>query len=472
MNKLLIAKNSTTGQVIDIKKASNGLGCNCLCSCCGDRLIAKQGEINDWHFAHESGADCSGARESALHEAAKQIIKKEQLVYIGKYDLVPKTVLELDEHLMFFENQYGHRDSCKEMLLNTSIQELSKLVKTDISQRMTAFIESCSKEQLSLDDIELEKRISDVGLIPDISCRFNDQPLFIEIVVTHQCEQSKIEKLKTLNIPVIEIYLSSLMNVNFTISDIREALINGFYKNGNDLIKSTDENKGFKRVWIIKPSFIAEAEQRAKEFIFEVVKGVSQQHLLYKIEMQNKEKEREAALIKERLLKEEKEKEKTKLRLFNCTIIITKKPTNLLVWFPHVNEVIYKEISTVLNSYGGKRIQDIQNWVIKNVHNKDKLIQSLIEADLIWRKGNQLNTNKKPVLVKGRLVYESQEPVIDKLAERKQLVENIMEKEVKKIKEYFSCDSKIAEEINKTIEDLNSLTDNELFTMVSGNYHV
>lgn len=467
MNKLLIAKHSITGQIIDIKDASNGLGCNCLCSCCGDRLIAKQGEFKGWHFAHESGADCAGARESALHEAAKQIIKQEQLVHIGKYDLITKTVLELDEHLMFFENQFGHRESCKEMLLNSSVQELSKFTETNILQEISASIELCSKEHLSLVDIELEKRISDVGIIPDISCFFDNQPLLIEIVVTHQCDQSKIDKLKTLNIPVIEIYLTSLMKINFTLFDIKEALISGFYKNGNELIKSSDENNGFKSVWLIKPSYIVEAQQHAKEFIIEVVEGLSQEHFLAKIERHQKEKEREEALNKERLLREEKEKSKTKLRLFNSTIIITAKPNSILVWMPYVSRAIYDEISAIIYSYGGKRIQDIRNWVIKNVHNKDELIQTLIEADSIWKKGGQFNSNKKIILVDENGINEPEEQKIANPANREKLIKKTIEIEAMKIKDYYSDERKISEEMKKTIEDLNSLTDSELLEIIS-----
>lgn len=45
MPKLTIAKHSS-GKLIAIRDAANGLTCDCICLCCGDRLIARQGEIN------------------------------------------------------------------------------------------------------------------------------------------------------------------------------------------------------------------------------------------------------------------------------------------------------------------------------------------------------------------------------------------------------------------------------------------
>ena len=134
---------------------------------------------------------------------------------------------------------------------------------------------------------------------------------------------------------------------------------------------------------------------------------------------------------------------------------------------PYVSRAIYDEISAIIYSYGGKRIQDIRNWVIKNVHNKDELIQTLIEADSIWKKGGQFNSNKKIILVDENGINEPEEQKIANPANREKLIKKTIEIEAMKIKDYYSDERKISEEMKKTIEDLNSLTDSELLEIIS-----
>ena len=59
-----------------ITEVDRGGDCNCVCSDCGKPLIARQGAIKRWHFAHKSDTSeghkltaCTG--ESALHRKAK-----------------------------------------------------------------------------------------------------------------------------------------------------------------------------------------------------------------------------------------------------------------------------------------------------------------------------------------------------------------------------------------------------------------
>jgi len=61
-------------RIRSVDEVARGLACECTCPCCGERVIARQGEVREWHFAHASGADCEHAAESALHLAAKQLL--------------------------------------------------------------------------------------------------------------------------------------------------------------------------------------------------------------------------------------------------------------------------------------------------------------------------------------------------------------------------------------------------------------
>ncbi|EGR0589958.1 hypothetical protein L7E35_001268 [Vibrio parahaemolyticus] len=55
-----------------IRSADNGLKCDCVCPDCQQPLVANQGNVKRWHFAHASNAECKG--ESVIHRLAKQVI--------------------------------------------------------------------------------------------------------------------------------------------------------------------------------------------------------------------------------------------------------------------------------------------------------------------------------------------------------------------------------------------------------------
>lgn len=46
-----------------------------FCVACGQVLVARQGKIRQWHFAHYSG-HCTVSRETELHEVSKHIIQE------------------------------------------------------------------------------------------------------------------------------------------------------------------------------------------------------------------------------------------------------------------------------------------------------------------------------------------------------------------------------------------------------------
>ncbi|WP_029804771.1 competence protein CoiA family protein [Vibrio parahaemolyticus] len=60
------------GKYKHIRSVDNGLKCDCLCPDCQQPLVANQGNVKRWHFAHASNAECKG--ESVIHRLAKQVI--------------------------------------------------------------------------------------------------------------------------------------------------------------------------------------------------------------------------------------------------------------------------------------------------------------------------------------------------------------------------------------------------------------
>jgi competence protein CoiA len=86
-----IAKDGLAVLIDDVER---GLACNCICPQCKEPLVAKQGDIRVWHFAHASGSDCLGGAESALHLAAKQIIQKHGGLMLPGLSVIKRTCLE------------------------------------------------------------------------------------------------------------------------------------------------------------------------------------------------------------------------------------------------------------------------------------------------------------------------------------------------------------------------------------------
>ncbi|EII5671173.1 hypothetical protein LHO99_004639, partial [Vibrio parahaemolyticus] len=60
------------GKYKHIRSVDNGLKCDCVCPDCLQPLVANQGNVKSWHFAHASNSSCKG--ESVIHRLAKQVI--------------------------------------------------------------------------------------------------------------------------------------------------------------------------------------------------------------------------------------------------------------------------------------------------------------------------------------------------------------------------------------------------------------
>ena len=85
--KIPFGMRHSDGRMVTPDSVPNGLGCDCVCRDCRLPLIAKQGAIKEWHFAHACGAECPGGVESAIHQMAKQMIMDRQYIYVPKHSL-------------------------------------------------------------------------------------------------------------------------------------------------------------------------------------------------------------------------------------------------------------------------------------------------------------------------------------------------------------------------------------------------
>ncbi|MCF2902062.1 hypothetical protein L1267_16930 [Pseudoalteromonas sp. OFAV1] len=102
-SKMVYAKNSD-GMTVHIDDVPRGDACKCFCldENCNSPLIAKKGEVNIHHFAHKNPSlECRAcsSNESALHFAAKNIVKTESKLIAPFYEnrkLVCETLYLVD----------------------------------------------------------------------------------------------------------------------------------------------------------------------------------------------------------------------------------------------------------------------------------------------------------------------------------------------------------------------------------------
>lgn len=67
--------DKSSGDVVYIDDvALRGLNCNCKCAACQGDFIARKGEKNVHHFAHQSNYDCVYANEIAVYLLVKKML--------------------------------------------------------------------------------------------------------------------------------------------------------------------------------------------------------------------------------------------------------------------------------------------------------------------------------------------------------------------------------------------------------------
>ena len=180
---------NNVGKIVSIREVANGKACDCACPECGEVVIARQGEIRQWHFAHASGADCSGSAEGALHHAAKQLIVEEGRVLLPS--LVVRHSVRLDD---------GRRGEGSAAL---------------------------PEETAVLTEPRLEVQFG--AIRADVAAQYRDESLLIEIAVTHFADDAKRQELSTLGIACVEIRLSPDPELLWTWDLLRQQVLGDSY---------------------------------------------------------------------------------------------------------------------------------------------------------------------------------------------------------------------------------------------------
>lgn len=175
---LKYALDKKTKRIVGVDDVVNGLACGCLCPDCKQQLVAKNdGTKKEHHFAHYNGLDCVGARMTALHLLAQQIIADKKMVMLPDYN----------------GSYYQKETTC------------------------TTF-----------DEILLEEYCD--GLRPDCIgiVSGNDgteHRLWIEIRVTHEVDKKKQKTIKAADVSCIEIDLSDMLKIDYTADSVTQRLL-------------------------------------------------------------------------------------------------------------------------------------------------------------------------------------------------------------------------------------------------------
>ena len=171
---------STSHESCFVDDVPNGLKCNCICPHCRKDLIAKNNPNNkrESHFAHTSGADCPGARMSALHMLAQNILAETKQVMLPEY-----------------KGKYYHRDA--------ELKTFDRITKEEI----------CRHEDST-------RRPDCIG--------YNDltgASIWIEIYCRHKIDETKKAEIRKQQLYCIEIDFSDLLNTDFSEEDVRNRLL-------------------------------------------------------------------------------------------------------------------------------------------------------------------------------------------------------------------------------------------------------
>jgi hypothetical protein len=161
-----------TGRMIHIASARNGDDCECVCAECGWALRARQGPVNEAHFAHQpdghggggGGGPCVTAPETSLHKAAKQF------------------------------------------LLDAGELVIPALAARHPSGAFGRVVQGARRVAL----IEPRKEVQGLpGFVPDVMGMADGAPLIIEIHVTHRVDAKKQALIRKHGVSAMEIYLDS-----------------------------------------------------------------------------------------------------------------------------------------------------------------------------------------------------------------------------------------------------------------------
>lgn len=138
-----------TGEIVDIDDVSSrGLNCNCKCAACGGDFIAKKGEKNKHHFAHQSNYECIYANEIALYLYVKKILLDCRQIELPEITVKIGTRIELAKE--------KHTASVGKVFYACDPEQYPPLLIADLDKRPTRIILAFGKYYTDEDYLTLK----------------------------------------------------------------------------------------------------------------------------------------------------------------------------------------------------------------------------------------------------------------------------------------------------------------------------
>jgi hypothetical protein len=163
------------GRMVSVGEVPRGLACGAACPVCKVPLIARQGEVNEHHFAHSAGAECATALETALHLMAKQVLAETKQLVLPALTAEGRATAPDGEVVSV---RYAHREA----------------------------------QVVTFDEVVLEPR--EGSIIPDARCTLKGRVCYVEFWVTHASTDAKRAELARRGIAAVEVRLRPGPSVN------------------------------------------------------------------------------------------------------------------------------------------------------------------------------------------------------------------------------------------------------------------
>ena len=176
-SKIQLARSKESGRVVNVDSVRRGKECDCVCLGCGEPVVANQGEIRVHYFSHLPDSGGFSNRPCKQQKRIFETLSHE----MGKYWVEEMKELEVPP---YFHKRPTDRDGCT----YNSVKVLDG-------------------RKLVFDKVVLENWREDNRYRPDCIGYIGDQPVVIEIYVTHKVDEDKLAKIRADGLPAVEVVL-------------------------------------------------------------------------------------------------------------------------------------------------------------------------------------------------------------------------------------------------------------------------
>lgn len=217
---MLVFASDASGKVVSINNVKNGKACNCFCIACNDPLVARNGgKIKAHSFAHTSKPEKRSCLMTALHRFAQEYLAAQEQI------LLPFV-------------KCNHMGKTK-----VRSPKLVKILQGSVESPL-------DKYKM---DVELETSVGSI---------------FIEVKVTAECSDEKVNFIKSNKVPTLEVDLSQFIeqSIETVIDALRniEPYSNWIYGWCEDALKNEIEKEVEAQRFAAQQALAREVERRKK----------------------------------------------------------------------------------------------------------------------------------------------------------------------------------------------------------------